>query len=127
LGGSSASNMVGATHSVQGSMTELPELRTPGRQRKSPLNVYKGQPFPSARGTVSGAASKGRRQPKVLDYKDPADEPDMELKDAGLPRLANDEDLEAWRHLVADSALRFARVCDVPHSMLRNCGAIALG
>merc|ERR1712187_824838 len=103
------------------------ELRTPGRQRKGDLSVYKGQPFPSARGPAPGAASKGKRQPKALECNGPVGDPDLELEDAGLPRLANDEDLEAWRHLVADSALRFARVCDVPHSMLRNCGAIALG
>lgn len=126
-GGSNASNMGGATRSVQDSVTELPELRTPGRQRKSPLDAYKGRPFPSARGPASGAASKGKRQPKALHSKGPIAEHDLDLKDAGLPRLANDEDLEAWRNQVADSALRFARVCDVPHSMLRNCGAIALG
>jgi len=43
-----------------------------------------------------------------------------------LPALASDEVLEAWRLRMVDSALRFARLSDVPHSMLARCGAISL-
>lgn len=126
-GGFSGTSVTGAARAAQDSgagVAELPELRSPGRQqRRSPLDVYRGQPFPSARGSVPSAASKGRRRSKEL----AGIEPDLDLDEAGLPRLANDEDLQSWRNLVAESALRFARVCDVPRSMLRNCGAISLG
>lgn len=43
-----------------------------------------------------------------------------------LPALASDEVLEGWRLRMVDSALRFARLSDVPHSMLARCGAISL-
>lgn len=86
------------------------------------LDMYKQAPIraftatPRVRTRPRGSEAAGNRGRKG-----------GELADAHLPPLANDEQLEAWRHRVADSALRFARNCDVPHGMLRHCGAIALG
>lgn len=44
-----------------------------------------------------------------------------------LPPLASDEALAEWRRHIADSALHYARVCDVPYSLLPKSGAMVLG
>jgi len=50
----------------------------------------------------------------------------LSLSCEALPPLPKDDELNAWRIRIADSALRFARTCDVPHGMLPRCGALAL-
>jgi len=101
--------------------TELPKPRSLRvRPKNSSINLYKDRPFVVVREPLAPVITKKRPPPGRADgsRRGGEDGPRDEQADAQL---------EAWRHQIAGSALRFARVCDIPHSMLRNCGAFGLG
>mmetsp|Transcript_30435 Transcript_30435/g.65548 ORF Transcript_30435/g.65548 Transcript_30435/m.65548 type:complete len:433 (-) Transcript_30435:56-1354(-) len=117
---------------------ELPKLKSLQGAPKKPssLHLYRQRPYSlppdpvaARRKHVSSVVlsvspeTAGQPSPGALDT------PDLN----GIPASRQDlgegseQDMEPWRHRLADEALRFARASDLPHSALRNRGGTSVG
>lgn len=77
-------------------------------------------PPPDSKETLSkGNAMKGRKRVSQDGIK-------LRVPANSLPPLAEAKRLESWRLGLADSAIRFARSCDVPLGMLLHAGTFAI-
>eukprot|EP00929_Paragymnodinium_shiwhaense_P001572 TRINITY_DN101807_c0_g1_i1.p1 TRINITY_DN101807_c0_g1~~TRINITY_DN101807_c0_g1_i1.p1 ORF type:complete len:408 (+),score=33.74 TRINITY_DN101807_c0_g1_i1:133-1356(+) len=111
----------GAVAGMSVSPPPLPRSFSPKGRRHSPPHDSKrqGNWLPSAsKQSVESGSRSARSYSSATEGPPPPS--------SSLPPVADAKRLEAWRMRVADSALRFARTCDVPHCMLPRCGVIAL-
>lgn len=96
-----------------GDSRELREVRS--HQQKASVDVYRRRPYVLPRELPPPVTARSRRRSSEGEAAE------------GVAPTVQQREIEAWRKQMAESALRFARECDLPQSFLLRCGTLSLG
>lgn len=94
---------------------------SPGKPQIDPYHLYMDSVAVTSYGWRNRSRGARRRAKSSLGRHESGDK----LQKV-LPKLADQDEIDSWRRRVVESAMLFARTCDVPYGSLQRCGAISL-